>query len=51
MLPLPTIYRMFTRDWQAEPDNHGLMQFGALLVALSGVVVVSAGAVAVSGST
>jgi len=37
-------YRMFTRDWQAEPDNLGLMQFLGLLVALSAVVMLSAGA-------
>jgi Zn-dependent protease len=28
-------YRMFTRDWQAEPDNRGLSQFVGLLAALT----------------
>jgi Zn-dependent protease len=28
-------YRMFTRDWQVEPDNAGLLQFTGLLAALT----------------
>ena len=28
-------YRMFTRDWQKEPDNTGLLQFVGLLAALT----------------
>jgi len=28
-------YRMFTRDWQKEPDNTGLVQFFGLLAALT----------------
>jgi Zn-dependent protease len=28
-------YRMFTRDWQVEPDRHGLLQFAGLLTALT----------------
>jgi hypothetical protein len=28
-------YRMFTRDWQAEPDNQGLALFVGLLAALT----------------
>jgi Zn-dependent protease len=28
-------YRMFTRDWQKEPDNTGLFQFVGLLAALT----------------
>ena len=41
-------YRMFTRDWQEEPDNHGLMQFVGLLIALTGVVVLSSGTAAIN---
>ena len=32
-------YRMFTRDWQKEPDNTGLIQFIGLLAALTLVAV------------
>ena len=28
-------YRLFTRDWQTEPDREGLMQFVGLLVAFA----------------
>ena len=28
-------YRMFTKDWQAEPDNTGLAQFAGLLAGLT----------------
>jgi hypothetical protein len=38
---------LFTHDWQAEPDNQGLMQFVGLLAALAAVVTLSAGAAAV----
>jgi Zn-dependent protease len=34
-------YRMFTRDWQAEPDHTGLAQFLALLTLLAAVVKLS----------
>ena len=34
-------YRMFTRDWQKEPDNTGLFQFVGLLVALTLVSVLA----------
>jgi Zn-dependent protease len=37
-------YRLFTRDWETEPDNSGLAQFAALLVALSLVAALSMGA-------
>jgi Zn-dependent protease len=39
-------YRLFTRDWETEPDNAGLAQFAALLVALSLVGALSMGATA-----
>ena len=42
-------YRMFTRDWQTEPDNHGMMQFAGLLVMLAAVVALSTGATAAAG--
>jgi Zn-dependent protease len=34
-------YRMFTKDWETEPDNQGLALFAGLLVALSAVVALS----------
>jgi Zn-dependent protease len=34
-------YRMFTRDWAAEPDRPGLTRFVGLLVALSAVAVMA----------
>jgi Zn-dependent protease len=43
-------YRMFTRDWQEEPDRDGLMQFVGLLVALAAISALSAGGAAVSGA-
>jgi Zn-dependent protease len=43
-------YRLFTRDQQAEPDNQGLMQFLGLLVALTVVVMLSAGSAAVGAA-
>jgi Zn-dependent protease len=49
MLLLITIvcgYRMFTRDWQEEPDREGLMQFAGLLLALALVMTLSAGSAA-----
>jgi Zn-dependent protease len=42
-------YRMFTRDWQTEPDNHGMMQFAGLLVTLAAIVALSTGATAAAG--
>jgi Zn-dependent protease len=38
-----TAWRLFTRDWQEQPDGYGLMQFAGLLVVLSAVVMLSAG--------
>ena len=42
------VYRMFTRDWQTEPDNRGLAQFLGLLVALSAVLMLSAGSASIA---
>ena len=50
LIAMGCVYRMFTRDWQAEPDYHGLAMFAGLLAALSLVVVLSVGA-AVMGAT
>ena len=36
------VYRLFTRDWQEEPDQQGLMQYVGLLAALALVVALSA---------
>ena len=41
-------YRLFTRDWQNEPDQQGLMQFLGLLIALAAVVTLSAGSAAIA---
>jgi Zn-dependent protease len=48
LVALGCAYRMFTRDWQAEPDNKGLMQFLGLLAALSIVVMLSGGAATIT---
>lgn len=40
-------YRLFTRDWQSEPDGEGLMQFVGLLVAFSAIAALSAGPAAI----
>jgi len=32
---------MFTRDWQVEPDNEGLIQFAGLLIVLSAIAAFS----------
>jgi Zn-dependent protease len=42
-------YRMFTQDWETEPDPQGLMQFVGLMVALAVVFVMSAAGAAVAG--
>jgi Zn-dependent protease len=41
-------YRMFTKDWQTEPDREGLMQYVGLLVALSAIAALSAGPAVIS---
>ena len=40
-------YRMFTNDWESEPDQQGLMQFVGIMTALAVVFALSAGAAAV----
>ena len=47
LIALACTWRLFTHDWQTEPDNQGLMQFVGLLAALAAVVTLSAGAAAV----
>ncbi len=42
-------WRMFTKDWQAEPDNQGLLQFTGLLAMLTFVLMLSAGAARAGG--
>jgi Zn-dependent protease len=34
-------YRMFTKDWQQEPDRQGMLQFIGLLIALSIITLLS----------
>jgi Zn-dependent protease len=41
-------YRLFTKDWQTEPDNEGLMQFVGLLVAFAAIAALAAGPAAIS---
>jgi Zn-dependent protease len=51
MLLLITIvagYRMFTRDWQAESDREGLMQFLGILLVLTLIYVLSAGSATIN---
>ena len=43
-------YRLFTKDWQAEPDREGLLQFVGLLAILAMIAVLSGGAAAIPGS-
>jgi Zn-dependent protease len=43
-------YRLFTRDWQNEPDREGLMQFVGLLVALAAIATLSDGPAAISAA-
>ena len=41
-------FRMFTRDWETEPDQQGLMQFVGIMVALAAIFALSAAPAAVS---
>ncbi len=43
-------YRMFTKDWETEPDQQGLMQFVGLMVVLAAIFALSAGPAAISGT-
>src|ERR1035438_1388612 len=40
-------YRLFTRDWQDEPDNEGLMHYLGLLVAFAAIAALSAAPAAI----
>ena len=42
-------YRLFTRDWQTEADNRGLLEFLSLLAALTAVLLLSAHSAATPG--
>jgi Zn-dependent protease len=42
LIGMVSLYRMFTRDWQEEPDRQGLMQYVGLLLGLTLVYVLSA---------
>ncbi|MCU1233470.1 MAG: peptidase [Candidatus Solibacter sp.] len=48
LVALGCAYRMFTKDWEDEPDQQGLMQFLGIMVALALVFVLSAGGAAVT---
>jgi len=48
LIALACFYRMFTRDWQDEPDNQGLGQYVGLLAALTTVVMLSAGSATIA---
>jgi hypothetical protein len=41
LIAIGCAYRMFTRDWETEPDQQGLMQFAGLMVALAVIFVLS----------
>jgi Zn-dependent protease len=41
LIALVCVYRMFTKDWETEPDNQGLALYAGLLVALSTVLALS----------
>ena len=42
LISIGCAYRMFTRDWETEPDPQGLVQFSGLMVALAVIFVLSA---------
>jgi Zn-dependent protease len=48
LVALACAWRLFTRDWQEQPDRNGLLQFVGLLVALSVLTAVTAGYAMVS---
>ena len=47
LIAIGCVYRLFTRDWQKEADNTGVMQFLALLGMLTAVVMLTASNAAV----
>ena len=50
LIAIGCAYRLFTRDWETEPDNAGLAQFAAVLGALALVAVLSMGATGTAGT-
>jgi hypothetical protein len=44
-----SVYRLFTADWQQEPDHTGVMQFVGLLIAFTTVVTLTAPIATVAG--
>jgi Zn-dependent protease len=42
LIALGATYRMFTKDWETEPDRQGLLQFLGLLAAFSIVIALTA---------
>jgi len=48
-IALVCAWRLFTRDWQDQPDRQGLMQYVGLLVALATVVALTARVAVVPG--
>ena len=50
LIAIGCAYRLFTRDWETEPDNAGLAQFAAVLGARALVAVLSMGATGTAGT-
>jgi Zn-dependent protease len=48
LVALGCAYRMFTRDWEQEPDQQGLLQFLGIMAALALVFALSSGAAEIS---
>jgi len=42
-------WRLFTKDWQDEPDMQGFLQFAGLLIMLSGVLILTTATARTSG--
>jgi Zn-dependent protease len=51
LIALVGAYRLFTKDWETEPDQQGVALYAGLLVALSVVVLLSNGATVVAHAT
>ncbi len=50
LIAMGCAYRLFTRDWETEPDHSGLAQFACLLGALALVSALSMSAIATGGA-
>ena len=50
LVAIACAWRMFTRDWQPEPDRQGLLQFVGLLVAFSVMTAVSSSSAVISAT-